>query len=96
MAEEVMNNKQIILKHYVEGYPKESDVEFKNNNIKLNVPEGTFEEEAKGKQSIAWLLLFGLFSGLLDAVYSRTRLGFDFGLHDLLRLWVFHTGFDGN
>uniref|UniRef100_M1AD16 Integral membrane protein n=1 Tax=Solanum tuberosum TaxID=4113 RepID=M1AD16_SOLTU len=35
MVEEVMNNKQIILKHYVEGYPKESDMEFKNNNIKL-------------------------------------------------------------
>ncbi|KAH0736737.1 hypothetical protein KY285_012444 [Solanum tuberosum] len=41
MAEEVMNNKQIILKHYVEGYPKESDMEFKNNNITLNVPEGS-------------------------------------------------------
>ncbi|XP_049404605.1 2-alkenal reductase (NADP(+)-dependent)-like isoform X3 [Solanum stenotomum] len=41
MAEEVMNNKQIILKHYVEGYPKESDMEFKKNNIKLNVPEGS-------------------------------------------------------
>ncbi|XP_004251811.1 2-alkenal reductase (NADP(+)-dependent)-like [Solanum lycopersicum] len=42
MAEEmIMNNKQIILKHYVEGYPKESDMEFKNNNIKLNVPEGS-------------------------------------------------------
>ncbi|KAG5569327.1 hypothetical protein H5410_059093 [Solanum commersonii] len=41
MAEEVMNNKRIILKHYVEGYPKESDMEFKNNNIKLNVPEGS-------------------------------------------------------
>ncbi|KAK6774666.1 hypothetical protein RDI58_029905 [Solanum bulbocastanum] len=41
MAEEMMNNKQIILKHYVEGYPKESDMEFKNNNIKLNVPEGS-------------------------------------------------------
>ncbi|XP_055800822.1 2-alkenal reductase (NADP(+)-dependent)-like [Solanum dulcamara] len=41
MAEEVMNNKQIILKHYVEGYPKESDMEFKNNSIKLNVPEGS-------------------------------------------------------
>ncbi|TMW81710.1 hypothetical protein EJD97_008249, partial [Solanum chilense] len=34
-------NKQIILKHYVEGYPKESDMEFKNNNIKLNVLEGS-------------------------------------------------------
>ncbi|WMV60341.1 hypothetical protein MTR67_053726 [Solanum verrucosum] len=41
MAEEMMNNKQIILKHYVEGYPKESDMEFKNSIIKLNVPEGS-------------------------------------------------------
>ncbi|KAG5569320.1 hypothetical protein H5410_059086 [Solanum commersonii] len=30
MAEKMMNNKHIILKHYVEGYPKESDMEFKN------------------------------------------------------------------
>ncbi|KAG5569330.1 hypothetical protein H5410_059096 [Solanum commersonii] len=41
MGEEVMNNKQIILKHYVEGYPNESDMEFKNSIIKLNVPEGS-------------------------------------------------------
>ncbi|KAH0707875.1 hypothetical protein KY289_012951 [Solanum tuberosum] len=41
MAEEMMNNKQIILKHYVEGYPKESDMEFKNSIIKLTVPEGS-------------------------------------------------------
>ncbi|KAH0735946.1 hypothetical protein KY285_011653 [Solanum tuberosum] len=41
MAEEMMNNKQIILKHYVEGYPKESDMEFKNSIIKLNVQEGS-------------------------------------------------------
>lgn len=40
MSEEV-KNKQIILKHYVEGYPKESDMEFKISNIKLNVPEGS-------------------------------------------------------
>ncbi|KAH0710282.1 hypothetical protein KY284_011709 [Solanum tuberosum] len=41
MAEEMMNNKQIILKHYVEGYPKESDMEFKNSIIELNVQEGS-------------------------------------------------------
>jgi len=41
MAEEMMNNKQIILKHYVEGYPNESDMEFKNSIIKLSVPEGS-------------------------------------------------------
>ncbi|XP_049404601.1 2-alkenal reductase (NADP(+)-dependent)-like [Solanum stenotomum] len=41
MAEEMMNNKQIILKQYVEGYPKESDMEFKNSIIKLNVQEGS-------------------------------------------------------
>ncbi|KAJ8551507.1 hypothetical protein K7X08_021522 [Anisodus acutangulus] len=38
MAEEV-SNKQVILKHYVTGYPKESDMEYKNTTIKLNVPE---------------------------------------------------------
>ncbi|XP_060218140.1 2-alkenal reductase (NADP(+)-dependent)-like isoform X7 [Lycium barbarum] len=40
MAEEV-SNKQVILKHYVTGYLKESDMEFKNTTIKLNVPEGS-------------------------------------------------------
>ncbi|XP_015066502.1 2-alkenal reductase (NADP(+)-dependent)-like [Solanum pennellii] len=42
MGEEViMSNKQVILKHYVSGYPKESDMELKNSTIKLNVPEGS-------------------------------------------------------
>ncbi|KAK4359748.1 hypothetical protein RND71_021977 [Anisodus tanguticus] len=40
MAEEV-SNKQVILKHYVTGYPKESNMEYKNTTIKLNVPEGS-------------------------------------------------------
>ncbi|KAF3635816.1 2-alkenal reductase (NADP(+)-dependent) [Capsicum annuum] len=40
MAEEV-SNRQVILKHYVTGYVKESDMEFKNSTIKLNVPEGS-------------------------------------------------------
>ncbi|KAK4343884.1 hypothetical protein RND71_036978 [Anisodus tanguticus] len=40
MAAEV-SNKQVILKHYVSGYPKESDMKFKNNTIKLNDPEGS-------------------------------------------------------
>uniref|UniRef100_M1DYH2 Uncharacterized protein n=1 Tax=Solanum tuberosum TaxID=4113 RepID=M1DYH2_SOLTU len=38
----------------------------------------------------------GQFSGLLDAIHSRTGFGFYSGLHDLLRLWVFRTGFDRN
>ncbi|MCD7462865.1 hypothetical protein HAX54_049553 [Datura stramonium] len=40
-GEEAVSNKQVILKHYVAGYPKESDMEFKNTTIKLNVPEGS-------------------------------------------------------
>ncbi|XP_049409191.1 2-alkenal reductase (NADP(+)-dependent) [Solanum stenotomum] len=40
MAEEV-SNKQVILKHYVTSYLKESDMEFKSTTIKLNVPEGS-------------------------------------------------------
>ncbi|TMW90910.1 hypothetical protein EJD97_015052 [Solanum chilense] len=39
MAEEV-SNKQVILKHFVTSDLKESDMEFKNTTIKLNVPEG--------------------------------------------------------
>ncbi|TMX04310.1 hypothetical protein EJD97_010151 [Solanum chilense] len=42
MGEEVIiSNKQVILKHYVSGYPKESDMELKNSTMKLNVPEGS-------------------------------------------------------
>ncbi|KAL3366349.1 hypothetical protein AABB24_011164 [Solanum stoloniferum] len=40
MAEEV-SNKQVILKHYVTSYLKESDMEFNSTTIKLNVPEGS-------------------------------------------------------
>ncbi|KAK6116777.1 hypothetical protein DH2020_049510 [Rehmannia glutinosa] len=38
MAEEV-SNKQIVLKDYVKGYPKESDMVLKTSIIKLKVPE---------------------------------------------------------
>lgn len=38
MAEEV-SNKQIILKDYVKGFPKESDMIVKTSTIKLKVPE---------------------------------------------------------
>ncbi|MCD7447511.1 hypothetical protein HAX54_031006 [Datura stramonium] len=41
MAKEEVSSKQVILKHHVTGYPKESDMEFKNTTIKLNVPEGS-------------------------------------------------------
>ncbi|KAK4737920.1 hypothetical protein R3W88_001617 [Solanum pinnatisectum] len=42
MGEEVIiSNKQVILKHYVSGYPKESDMELKNSTIKLNIPQGS-------------------------------------------------------
>ncbi|MCD7457829.1 hypothetical protein HAX54_036385 [Datura stramonium] len=40
MTKEV-SNKQVILKHYVTGYLKESDMELKNTTIKLNVPKGS-------------------------------------------------------
>lgn len=39
MAEEVSNNKQVILKNYVSGFPKESDMEIINTTIKLKLPE---------------------------------------------------------
>ncbi|KAF8388641.1 hypothetical protein HHK36_027318 [Tetracentron sinense] len=38
-AEEV-SNKQIILRDYVSGFPKESDMDLKNSPIRLKVPEG--------------------------------------------------------
>ncbi|KAH6768253.1 Zinc-binding dehydrogenase family protein [Perilla frutescens var. frutescens] len=38
MAEEV-SNKQIVLKDYVEGFPKESDLMLKTSKIKLKVPD---------------------------------------------------------
>ncbi|XP_010242451.1 PREDICTED: 2-alkenal reductase (NADP(+)-dependent) isoform X2 [Nelumbo nucifera] len=37
----VVQNKQIIFKHYIEGIPVESDMELKVGNIKLEVPEGS-------------------------------------------------------
>lgn len=39
MAEEV-SNKQVILKNYVTGFPKESDMEIINSTIKLKLPDG--------------------------------------------------------
>ncbi|KAG5573737.1 hypothetical protein H5410_063503 [Solanum commersonii] len=38
MGEEI-SNKQILLKDYVNGFPKESDMELKINSMKLKVPE---------------------------------------------------------
>ncbi|KAJ9173953.1 hypothetical protein P3X46_017036 [Hevea brasiliensis] len=40
MAEEV-SNKQVLLKNYVTGYPKESDMEIIASSMKLKIPEGT-------------------------------------------------------
>ncbi|KAF2325579.1 hypothetical protein GH714_030717 [Hevea brasiliensis] len=40
MAEEV-SNKQVVLKNYVTGYPKESDMQIITSSIKLKIPEGT-------------------------------------------------------
>lgn len=40
MGEEV-GNKQVILKHYVAGFPKESDMELKSTTVKLKLPEGS-------------------------------------------------------
>lgn len=42
MAEEV-SNKQVVLKNYVSGFPKESDMEIKKSSIKLKLPEGSSE-----------------------------------------------------
>lgn len=39
MAEEV-SNKQVILKNYVTGFPKETDMEIINSTIKLKLPDG--------------------------------------------------------
>ncbi|KAL7106423.1 hypothetical protein ACP275_07G112700 [Erythranthe tilingii] len=42
MGEELMrsNNKQVILKSYVNGSPKESDMELKTSTIELKIPKG--------------------------------------------------------
>ncbi|KDP35123.1 hypothetical protein JCGZ_10657 [Jatropha curcas] len=39
MADEV-RNKQVILKNYVSGFPKESDMEIVTSSIRLKIPEG--------------------------------------------------------
>ena len=42
MAEgEEVENKQVILKHYVRGSPKESDMEIRTGKTKLKLPEGS-------------------------------------------------------
>lgn len=41
MAEsEMVSNKQVIFKNYVQGFPKESDMEMKTSSISLKVEEG--------------------------------------------------------
>ncbi|XP_062170089.1 2-alkenal reductase (NADP(+)-dependent)-like [Alnus glutinosa] len=40
-GEEVVSNKQVILRDYVTGYPKESDMYVTTGSIKLKVPEGS-------------------------------------------------------
>ncbi|XP_031091478.1 2-alkenal reductase (NADP(+)-dependent)-like [Ipomoea triloba] len=41
MAMEEVSNKQIVLKDYVTGYPKESDMEIRTTTLKLKVPQGS-------------------------------------------------------
>ena len=42
VGDEEVSNKQVILKDYVSGFPKESDMYVTNNTtIKLKVPEGS-------------------------------------------------------
>nr|GLL47795.1 2-alkenal reductase (NADP(+)-dependent)-like [Ipomoea trifida] len=41
MAMEEVSNKQIVLKDYVTGYPKESDMEIRTTTLKLEVPKGS-------------------------------------------------------
>ncbi|KAL2325989.1 hypothetical protein Fmac_025047 [Flemingia macrophylla] len=40
-AGEEMQNKQVILRDYVSGYPRESDLYTRKNSIKLQVPQGS-------------------------------------------------------
>jgi NADPH-dependent curcumin reductase CurA len=40
-GEEAVRNKQVILRDYVTGYPKESDMYVTTGSIKLKVPEGS-------------------------------------------------------
>nr|GMD90893.1 2-alkenal reductase (NADP(+)-dependent)-like [Ipomoea batatas] len=41
MGMEEVSNKQVILKHYVTGSPKESDMEIRTTTVKLEVPQGS-------------------------------------------------------
>ncbi|XP_050259468.1 2-alkenal reductase (NADP(+)-dependent)-like isoform X2 [Quercus robur] len=41
VGEEVMRNKQVILKDYVSGFLKESDMQVINGTLKLKLPEGS-------------------------------------------------------
>nr|GMD90894.1 2-alkenal reductase (NADP(+)-dependent)-like [Ipomoea batatas] len=41
MAMEEVSNKQIVLKDYVTGYPKEYDMEIRTTTLKLKVPQGS-------------------------------------------------------
>ncbi|KAI5320873.1 PREDICTED: 2-alkenal reductase [Prunus dulcis] len=40
-AEDVVRNKQVILRDYVSGFPKESDMQVTTGTTKLNLPEGS-------------------------------------------------------
>ena len=40
-GEEVVSNKQVIFRDYVDGFPKESDMYLTTSTIKLKVPEGS-------------------------------------------------------
>jgi hypothetical protein len=40
-GEEVVSNKQVILREYVSGYPKESDMDVTTGTVELKVPEGS-------------------------------------------------------
>ncbi|XP_059443490.1 2-alkenal reductase (NADP(+)-dependent)-like [Corylus avellana] len=41
MASEEVSNKQVLLRDYVTGFPKESDMDVKTSSIKLKVPDGS-------------------------------------------------------
>lgn len=37
----MLGNKQVVLKNYVEGYPKESDFELRKSMISSDIPQGS-------------------------------------------------------
>ena len=39
-VEEMVRNKQVVLKHFVVGEPKETDMEFRVGKASLRIPEG--------------------------------------------------------